>query len=167
MATYKEIEPFRQGIRVKGGIATDTLTVAGNSVTSSGPTGPTGPTGGTGPTGPTGPLATYAVVGSITAAGTNQSNGTALTGIINLVTTVASSTGVILPVAATIGVGNKVVIFNSGANPCKVYGNATDSATIDGTAGATGVTLTNAKRCEYYVTTSTTWVSAQLGVVSA
>ena len=41
------------------------------------------------------------------------------------------------------------------------------SQTIDGTAGSTGVALTNAKRADYFAVSATAWISAQLGVVSA
>jgi hypothetical protein len=103
----------------------------------------------------------------LTAAGTNQATALALTKVINVVTTAAASTGVALPSAATVGIGGYVIIFNAGANAIKVYGAVGSSDTIDGTAGATGVTLTNALRCEYYVTAAGVWRSAQLGVVSA
>jgi hypothetical protein len=103
----------------------------------------------------------------LTAAGTTQANALALTKAINVIATAAASTGVALPSAASVGIGGYVVIFNDGANAIKVYGAVGSSDTIDGTAGATGVTLTNAKRCEYFVTAAGVWKSAQLGVVSA
>jgi hypothetical protein len=59
----------------------------------------------------------------------------------------------------------RIRIFHAGASPVKVYASA--SETIDGVAGATGVTLTNALRCEYEFVAANTWISAQLGVVSA
>src|SRR5229473_3344540 len=104
------------------------------------------------------------VANALTAAGTNQATGLALTAFVNRITTAAASTGVVLPVGV---IGAYVIVFNGGASAIKVYDNATDSATIDGTAGATGVTLTNALRCIYYCVAAATWVSAQLGVVSA
>ena len=107
------------------------------------------------------------VATTLTAAGTTQATALALTSQINTVTTAAASTGVALPAASTVGVGGYVIVFNAGANPIKVYGVNGGSDTIDGVAGATGVTLTNAKRCIYYVTAANTWISAQLGVVSA
>ena len=103
----------------------------------------------------------------LTAAGTTQANALALNKVINVVTTAAASTGVCLPPAATVGIGGYVVIFNYGANPINVYGAVGSSDTIDGAAAATGVTLTNALRCEYYVTAAGVWRSAQLGAVSA
>lgn len=99
---------------------------------------------------------------SLTAAGTTRANALALTADTNNLTTVASSTGVVLP---SIPVGAKVTVYNNGANPVKVY--APGSYTIDGTAGSTGVTLTNAKRCQYECVATNTILSAQLGVTSA
>lgn len=101
----------------------------------------------------------------LTATGTNQATALPLTKAVNVIATAAASTGVVLPSAASIGIGGYVVVFNNGANPIKVYGAGSD--TIDGTAGATGKTLTNALRCEFYVTAAGTWLSAQLGAVSA
>lgn len=101
----------------------------------------------------------------LTAAGTTRANALALTKAINVITTAAASTGAVLPSAATVGVGGSVIVFNDGASAIKVY--AAGSDTIDTVAGATGVTLSNAKRCEYWVTAALTWESAQLGVVSA
>ena len=74
----------------------------------------------------------------------------------------AVRTGVILPVGV---VGMRIRLFNAGANAIKVY--ATASETIDGTAGATGVTLTNAKRADFEFVAANTWISSQLGVVAA
>lgn len=102
---------------------------------------------------------------ALTAVGTNRATALQLASAINVVATAAASTGVALPAAATVGIGGSVIVFNDGANPIQVY--AAGSETIDGTAGATGVALANAKRCEYWVTTAVKWKSAQLGVVSA
>lgn len=101
----------------------------------------------------------------LTAVGTNRATALQLSKELNNVTTAASGTGVILPDIGTAGVGAIVRIFNNGANPIKVYG--VGSQTIDGTAGATGVTLTNALRCQYYAFSATVWLSAQMGVASA
>jgi len=99
---------------------------------------------------------------ALTAAGTTRADALQLAKQINNVTTAAAGTGVILPVGV---VGMRITIFNAGANAIQVY--ATASETIDGTAGATGVALTNAKRADYFFTAANTWISAQLGVVSA
>lgn len=100
---------------------------------------------------------------ALTAAGTNQATALVLPSNINRFTTVASGTGVVLPAATK--PGQILYIYNAGANVLKVYGNGSD--TIDGVAGATGVSLTNALRCMYTCTAATVWISAQLGVVSA
>lgn len=100
----------------------------------------------------------------LTAAGTTRTDALVLSAAINNVTTAAASTGVVLPAASTVGAGGSVIVFNNGASAIKVY--AAGSDTIDGTAGATGVTLTNALRCAYIVTASGTYLSAKLGATS-
>lgn len=102
---------------------------------------------------------------ALVAVGTNRATALALTACQNFIATAAASTGVVLPAASLVGVGGWVDIYNGGANPIQVYGAGSD--TIDTVAGATGVPLANAKRCRYTVTAALTWVSAQLGVVSA
>jgi len=99
---------------------------------------------------------------ALTAAGTNRATALVLAKDTNNVTTAAAGTGVVLPAGL---VGMKLTIFNAGANALQVYANGSD--TIDTVAGATGVVLTNAKRCDYYCVAANTWISAQLGVVSA
>lgn len=105
------------------------------------------------------------VANALTAVGTTRANALQLAAQINNVTTAAASTGVNLPASGTAGIGAVITIYNNGASPIKVYGLASD--TIDTVAGATGVTLTNALRCEYTCVAAATWISAQLGVVSA
>lgn len=98
----------------------------------------------------------------LTAAGTDRATALVLSKEINRIATAAASTGVALPAGV---VGQRIVVYNDGTQAIKVYGNGSD--TIDGTAGATGVTLTNAKRCEYRCVAANTIISAQLGAVSA
>lgn len=102
----------------------------------------------------------------IVALGTTQATAFQLRAAINDVATVAANTGVKLPQPVA---GMTIIVFNDGASPLQVYGFAGE--TIDGVAGATGVPLANAKRCAYYCFMSAagvlTWISAQLGVVSA
>lgn len=102
---------------------------------------------------------------ALTAAGTNRATALALTHQINNVTTAAASTGVLLPAVSVAGIGTVITIYNGGASATQVYGAGSD--TIDTIAGVTGVPLTNAKRCTYTAVAAATWVSAQLGVVSA
>jgi len=99
--------------------------------------------------------------GALTATGTTRADALAITAQINRVTTAAAGTGVVIDPA----VGEVIALYNDGANPVQVY--AAGSTTIDGTAGATGVPLTNGKRCLYTCIASGVVVSAQLGVVSA
>ncbi len=99
---------------------------------------------------------------ALTAVGTNVATALALTKTVNNVTTAGSGTGVILP-ACTIGA--IVYVFNAGANAIQVYGAGAD--TIDTVAAGTGVPLTNTKRAIYIGVAAATWISAQLGVVSA
>jgi hypothetical protein len=99
---------------------------------------------------------------ALTAVGANRAAALQLAKQVNNVTTAASGTGVILPVGV---IGMIITVYNAGANPIKVYASA--SETIDTVAGVTGVTLTNAKRCQYTFVAANTWISAQLGVISA
>ncbi|MCK5603827.1 hypothetical protein KAR91_18205 [Candidatus Pacearchaeota archaeon] len=99
---------------------------------------------------------------ALTAVGTDRSDALQLAAGVNNVTTAAASTGVVLPVGV---VGMQVIIEHAGANAVQVYGSA--SETIDSVAGATGVVLTNAKRCMYLFVAANTWISMQMGVVSA
>jgi len=99
---------------------------------------------------------------ALTATGTTRADALQLAKQINNVTTVAAGTGVILPAGA---VGDIIIVENAGANIAKVYASGAD--TIDGVAGATGVNLTNAKRCMYICVAANTIISAQLGVISA
>ena len=101
----------------------------------------------------------------LTAAGTTRATALALTKQLNNVTTAAASTGVILVPSATVGVGGFVRVWNNGANPIKVYAAGTD--TIDGTAGSTGVTLTNAHAADFTLVASGAFLSNQLGATSA
>lgn len=82
----------------------------------------------------------------ITAAGTTQATGLALTSVLNEVDTVASSSGVLLPSSK----GNRstpfqyCVIINNGANALQVYAAipaAGTADTINGIAGATGISI--------------------------
>lgn len=98
---------------------------------------------------------------ALTAAGTTRTDALVLAKEINNVTTAAAGTGVVLPAGVA---GMKITVYNNGANLIKVYGNGSD--TIDGTAGSTGVSLTNALRCDYQCVATNTWLSAKLGATS-
>jgi hypothetical protein len=94
----------------------------------------------------------------LTSVGTNRATALALTSAINQVTAGASTTGVTLPASATVGVGGTVRVINdNGANAFHVY--AAGSDTIDGTAGSTGVNLTNAFFCDYLLGSAGAFIS--------
>ena len=71
---------------------------------------------------------------ALTAVGTNQATGLALTKQVNRVTVGASTTGVLLPASSA---GLEVCVINSVANSIHVYGAGTD--TINDIATATGI----------------------------
>lgn len=95
----------------------------------------------------------------LAAVGTNLGSALALTHQINIIATAASSAvGVALPPAATVGVNGWVDVYNDGpSNSFHVYGAGGD--TIDGTAGATGVALTNGFWSRFIVTAAGTYIS--------
>lgn len=102
----------------------------------------------------------------LTAVGTNRATALVLANGLNTLSTVGPGTGALLPSAAIVGIGGAVIVFNQDAtNAAQIYGTGSD--TIDTVAGSTGVVLTHAKRCLYFVVAANTWISAQLGVVSA
>ena len=95
--------------------------------------------------------------------GTTRADALPLTAQLNFVdASTPAGAGGILPLAIT---GNAITIYSGTANAIKVYASGTD--TIDGIAGATGVTLGASHRCVYYCFHTGTWSSAQLGVNSA
>jgi hypothetical protein len=103
---------------------------------------------------------TYAMTSrgnALTAAGSTRADALQLAATVNNITTAAASTGVILPVGV---VGMEIWVYNNGANSVQVYASA--SETINGTAGATGVALANAKVAVYHFMAANTWVGATL-----
>lgn len=93
----------------------------------------------------------------LTAAGTTITDALQLSKEINNVTTTAASTGVKLPTGV---IGMRIRVFNSGANTLAVY--ASNSETINGTAGATGVTQATTKVVDYHFVKALTWISVAL-----
>ena len=94
----------------------------------------------------------------LTSVGTNRAGALALTAAVNQVTSGASTTGVTLPASATVGVGGTVRVINdNGANAFHIY--AAGSDTIDGTAGSTGVSLTNGYFCDFLLGSSGAFLS--------
>jgi hypothetical protein len=101
-------------------------------------------------------------------AGTTHSlaGATPLTAQINVVATVANaSDAVALPSATAAMVGAVIVVFNNGGHAAAIWPQAADA--IDGGTAGVAVALTNALRCAYYCVAANTWISAQLGAVSA
>lgn len=73
----------------------------------------------------------------------------------NTVTTVASGAdSVVLPSAVA---GSVVFVANAGASAMQVFGNGSD--TINGTAGATGISVSNNKRILFVAVTNGKWFS--------
>lgn len=108
-------------------------------------------------------LGSLSMADTLTAVGNNQATALFLQNGYNNITIGGVGTGARLPAAVP---GTIVTVFVSGTgNNLKIYGRGAD--TIDGTAGPTGVTLSDTKRCAYYCFTAGKWISAQLGVVSA
>jgi hypothetical protein len=79
-------------------------------------------------------------VQTVVGAGTTQATGTALSGNFTIVSTAPASSGVVL---RSTGNQGPQLIYNAGANTLKLYGNG--SETINGIAGATGVSLPTLK----------------------
>ena len=96
-------------------------------------------------------------------AGGGITSATALVYGTNQVTTVASAAdSVVLPVGAAGGV---VVVRNSGANAMQVFAQGSD--TINGTAGATGISQANAKTSIYFAVNDVAGVTTWVGLLSA
>ncbi len=90
---------------------------------------------------------------TVSAAGTDQSDATALSAVTNDVTTVASGTGVKLPAAVS---GAKITVYNNGANALQVY--SSGSETINGVAGATGITLPVGESITFDAISTSAWL---------
>lgn len=96
-------------------------------------------------------------------AGGGISGATALQYGTNQVTTVASAAdSVLLPPGLP---GAMVVVRNSGANAMQVFARGSD--TINGTAGATGISQANAKTSIYFAVNEVAGVTTWVGVLSA
>jgi hypothetical protein len=96
----------------------------------------------------------FSTATGLTAAGSNQGTALALTADVNNVTTVAASTGVILPFWQT---GHRIVIRNGGANNLSVYPNS--GAQINSAGTNVAFTLASGGSLEFICMTSTQWVT--------
>jgi len=98
---------------------------------------------------------TYDITGvttAISAAGTAQGNATALTKAFNVVSTVASGAGVVLPTAVA---GMRVTIVNTSANTVIVY--PASGGAINSLATNAGFSLPTVGRLDYIATSDTQW----------
>jgi len=95
------------------------------------------------------PLSTLTIVGevsnSLTAAGTTQANALAIGNDINVITTTAASTGVVLP--ATLSAGDQITVVNYGASTLNVFP-PVGGKINNGTTNA-AVTLATLKNAQY------------------
>jgi len=98
---------------------------------------------------------TYNLTGvntSISAAGSSQGDATILTKAFNVVSTVASGTGVVLPTAVA---GMRVTIVNTSANTVIVY--PASGGAINSLATNAGFSLPTVGRLDYIATSTTQW----------
>jgi len=91
---------------------------------------------------------------AVSAAGTTQGTGTALTVDYNVVTTVAASSGVVLPAATA---GRRIIIVNKGANALSIY--PASGGTIDALAANAAILIAANGSIELMASSSTQWYS--------
>jgi hypothetical protein len=94
----------------------------------------------------------FSISAAVTAAGSTQGTATALTKTINNVTTVAASTGVVLPTAVA---GYMVIVRNGGANALNVY--PATGAAINAAAANSAHSLPVGAMIQYVATSTTQW----------
>ena len=99
---------------------------------------------------------------SITAAGTNQATATALTNTVNIVTSVATGTGVVFSGTPT---GVYRIVVNKGVNPLAVY--PASGGYIDGNAINVPVTIPVGGFVQFYGSTSTQWYTSIQSITTA
>lgn len=92
---------------------------------------------------------------AVSAAGTTQSDSTELTASLNVVSTVAASSGVRVFNGP---IGDSQVIYNSGANPLKVYPPTTGSQKFNQLSANAAFTLQTNTGCLVQKVTSTQWL---------
>lgn len=88
----------------------------------------------------------------LTATGSNQAGALALTSSFSIFSTVASSTGAILPPA---GNQNDFVVYNGGANPLTVY--PAVGQQINGLAANTGLSVA-ANKSAIFIAAGNQWI---------
>lgn len=94
------------------------------------------------------------VAATVSAAGTTQGTATALVASKNLVSTVAASSGVRLPL---VEIGDDVLIYNGGANALTVY--PPTSGRINVASANTGISLATETAILITRMSSTRWVA--------
>lgn len=102
--------------------------------------------------GTSGALPVQLVANGVSAAGANQAAATPLPADFNRITTATANQGVRLPAAVQ---GLDIVVSNKSGVPIIVYGNGTD--TVDGIAGATGVSQMNNSVVFFFCTANGIW----------
>lgn len=135
--------------------------VALSSVINGGTVAQTFPSGSTLPAPLIGGVPSESIVNAITASTTQTVAGaTALTGAINVVSTVANAGDAVKLPALQInsGFAQVVRVINNGASACSVFANETTTA-IDTHATNTAATLTTLHRADFMQNTASTWVS--------
>lgn len=96
--------------------------------------------------------ASFSISPSVSAAGTTQSDATALTGTYNIVTTASAAQGVKLPTASA---GLNITISNDTSADIKVYPNT--SGTIDGSSANVAIDLRSGASMNLVGINSTGW----------
>jgi hypothetical protein len=114
------------------------------------------------PTGLSVPGMVVSTNAAVSAAGTTQGTGTAITSDRSVVTTVAAASGVVLPTAVA---GRTVVIVNKGANALRVY--PAVGGAVDALGTNNPVTVAVDGWLEFNATSATQWYSSANGVVNA
>ena len=105
------------------------------------------------------PAAANMIVGStastLTATGSTQADALQLSADINEVTTVASSTGAILP--ANCNIGDQIYVYSIGAQTLTVYPPVGE--TINAIAAGSGFSVATAKTATFTKVNNTRWAS--------
>jgi hypothetical protein len=91
----------------------------------------------------------------LTAAGSTQGTGLALTKDLNVVSTTAASTGVVLPTAAP---GMEILVFNRGASTLNVYPGA--GAQIEALGANVATTVATLAKVRMVAVSTTQWLAA-------
>jgi hypothetical protein len=99
---------------------------------------------------------------AVTAAGTTQGTATALTSDVNIITTAAAGTGVVVPGATS---GKYAVVVNRGANALNVY--PSTGHAFDGLAANTAISLPVNGFIEMFGSSTTQWHTTYQAIVQS